>query len=58
VIDGQYQYVLDLDTEKGELRPLDQAQIWNLDRTSENPARAEALRAAIYSRFPELQKSK
>jgi arylsulfatase A-like enzyme len=58
VIDGQYQYVLDLDTEKGELRPLDQAQIWNLDRTSENPARAESLRAAIYSRFPELHKSK
>jgi arylsulfatase A-like enzyme len=59
VIDGQYQYVLDLDTEKGALRPLDQAQIWNLDRTSENPARAAILRDAIYSRFPELgQKSK
>jgi arylsulfatase A-like enzyme len=54
VIDGSYQYVLDLDTKKGSLRPLKEAQTWNLDRSAENPARAEALRAAIYSRFPEL----
>ncbi len=56
VIDGrsQYQYVLDLDTERGTLRPLKEAQIWNLDRAAENPALAEALRAAIYARFPEL----
>ena len=40
VIDGQYEYVLDLDTEKGALRPLDQAQVWNLDRTADNPTRA------------------
>jgi len=55
VIDGRshYQYVLDLDSQKGSLRPLEQAQIWNLDRTADNPALAEALRAAIYSRFPE-----
>jgi arylsulfatase A-like enzyme len=58
VIDGQYQYVLNLATQKGALRPLNQAQIWNLDRSDENPARAEALRAAIYSRFPEtIQKT-
>ena len=56
VIDGksQYQYVLDLDTQKGSLRPLHEAQIWNLDRSAENPALAEALRAAIYSRFPDV----
>ncbi len=56
VIDGRsrHQYVLDLGTQKGSLRPLDEAQIWNLDRTSDNPALAEALRATIYSRFPEL----
>ena len=56
VIDGRsrYQYVLDLDTQKGSLKPLDEAQIWNLDRSAENPALAEQLRAAIYSRFPEL----
>ena len=56
VIDGrsQYQYVLDLDTQKGSLRPLKEAHIWNLDRSAENPELAEALRAAIYSRFPEI----
>jgi arylsulfatase A-like enzyme len=54
VIDGQYEYVLDLDTNKGALRPLNQAQLWNLDRTAENPARAATLRSAIYARFPEL----
>jgi arylsulfatase A-like enzyme len=56
VIDGRsrYEYVLDLDTQKGSLRPLNEAHIWNLDRTADNPALAEALRAAIYSRFPEL----
>ncbi|PYX87601.1 MAG: hypothetical protein DMG68_11180, partial [Acidobacteria bacterium] len=55
VIDGSYQYVIDLETNKGSLRPLNEAQIWNIDRSAENPARAEALRAAIYSRFPELK---
>jgi arylsulfatase A-like enzyme len=54
VIDGRYQYVLDLDTQKGTLRPLSEAQIWDLDRSAENPALAEELRAAIYTRFPEL----
>jgi len=56
VIDGrsQHQYVLDLETHKGSLRPLKEAHIWNLDRTAENPALAEDLRAAIYSRFPDL----
>jgi arylsulfatase A-like enzyme len=55
VIDGQYEYVLDLDTGQGALRPLNQAQFWNLDRTVDNPARATALRSAIYTRFPELR---
>ena len=54
MIDGRYQYVLDLDTQKGVLRPLNEAQIWNLDRSDEYPGRAAALRAAILSRFPEL----
>ena len=54
VIDGQYEYVVYLDSHKGALRPLNEAQCWDLDRTAENPARAEALRAAIYARFPEV----
>lgn len=58
VIDGhsKHQYVLDLDTQKGWLRPLNEAHIWNLDRTAENPKLAETLRAAIYSQFPDLPK--
>ena len=54
VIDGRHQYVLDLATQKGMLRPLNEAQLRELDRSAENPALARALRAAIYSRFPDL----
>jgi arylsulfatase A-like enzyme len=54
VIDGQYQYVVILYSQKGMLRPLNEAHIWDLDRTAENPARAEALHATIHSRFPDL----
>lgn len=58
VVDGKYQYVVDLETQKGALRPLNQAHFWNLDKTAENPARAEELRAAIHGRFPDLVKKK
>ena len=56
LIDGhsKHQYVLDLDTQKGSLRALSQAHMWNLDQSADNPALAETLRAAIYSRFPDL----
>jgi arylsulfatase A-like enzyme len=56
VIDGksQHQYVLDIDTQKGSLKPLNEAQIWDLDRSSENPALAAQLREAVQRRFPEL----
>jgi arylsulfatase A-like enzyme len=54
VIDGEYEYITYLDTQKGELRPLNEAHIWNLDRSAENPARASTLRAALHSRFPDL----
>ena len=56
VVDGKYQYVIDLATQKGALRPLNEAHFWNLDKTSENPERAEELRAAIHGRFPDLVK--
>ena len=56
VIEGQYQYVLDLDAKKGVLRPLKEAQTWDIDRTAENPAKAAELLAAIYARFPELRR--
>jgi arylsulfatase A-like enzyme len=54
VIDGEFQYVVYVDTQKGELRPLAEAQIWNLDRSSEHPERATALRNALSNRFPDL----
>jgi arylsulfatase A-like enzyme len=56
-IDGHYEYVVDIETRKGALRPLNEAQVWNLDRTADDPARAEALRAAIFSRFPYLMQN-
>jgi len=58
VIDDRYEYVFYLDTEKGELRPLNEAQAWNVDRSAEEPARAEALRAALHARFPEIVPAK
>ena len=57
VIDGRYQYILDLVSQKGLLRPLNEAQIPYLDRSEENPGLARALRAAIYSRFPDLPRN-
>jgi len=56
VIDGksQYQYVLDVVTRKGSLKPLNEAQIRNLDRSAENPGLAQQLCAIIASRFSEL----
>jgi arylsulfatase A-like enzyme len=54
VIDGEYEYVLDIETRKGTLRPITKAQFWDLDYTTENRQRAETLRNEIYARFPEL----
>lgn len=54
VIDGAHQYVLDLNTGKGILRTVEEAASRDLDRSSQNPALAQALRDAIYARFPEL----
>ena len=58
VIDGQFQYMVYLDSGKTEFRPLREAQIWDLDRSAENPERAQQLRAAIVARFPELHLNK
>jgi len=57
VVDGKYQYVVDLETQKGALRPLSEAHFWRLDKTSENPVRARELRSAIHERFPDLVKN-
>ncbi|HWD00070.1 MAG TPA: sulfatase [Candidatus Sulfopaludibacter sp.] len=54
VIDGQYQYVVVLASQNGGLRPMGEAQIWNVDRTSEYPEKAKALREALALRFPDI----
>ena len=54
VIDGEYQYVVYLDNQKGILRPLAEAQYWNLHRTAAYPERAKVLREALRKRFPNL----
>lgn len=56
VIDGRskYQYVFNLDKQKGSLRPLNEAQIWDLDRTADNPELAKQLHATLCSRFPDI----
>ena len=57
VIDGKSVPVrLYIDTQKGELRPLNEAQIWNLDRSAENPEKAAALRQTLHAKFPDLVK--
>ena len=38
-IEGGYQYVLYIDTQKGELRPLNERRSWNLDRARKIPRR-------------------
>jgi len=52
VIEGDYQYVHLLSLKKSELRPLNEAQNWNLDRSAEYPEKAEVLRQRIRDRFP------
>jgi arylsulfatase A-like enzyme len=52
VIEGDYQYVHHLNKNRFELRPLNAAQNWNLDRSAEYPQKAEALRQRIRDRFP------
>ena len=56
VTDGEYQFVYDLESRKGRLRPLNQAEIWNLDRSAQDPVRAQTMLTAIFSRFPELKR--
>ena len=52
VIDGHYQYVVLLSSQQGVLRPLNEAQNWEVNRSEDHPERAMTLRAAINSRFP------
>lgn len=54
VIDDKYEYVFYLDTEKGELRPVNEAHVWNVDRSTQEPERAKALHTALHTKFPDI----
>ena len=54
VIDGDFQYVVYLDEQRGKLRPLREAHVWDLDRSAEYPEQARELRAALRAQFPDL----
>ena len=54
VIDGEYQYVVYLDSQRGELRPLSKAEYWNVDRSDTYPEEVKRLRAALQAQFPGL----
>jgi len=58
IIEGDFQYVVYIDDQRGVLRPLAEAEVWNLDRSAEFPQQAAALRNLLHERFPDLvQKS-
>ena len=54
VVDRQFQYVVTIDSQKGALRPLSEAQDFRIDRSAAYPADAEALRNSLHERFPDL----
>jgi arylsulfatase A-like enzyme len=58
VIDGEYQYVYYLDHHLGALRPLAEAQHWDLDWSTTYPERAKVLHETLRARFPDLVPAK
>ncbi len=54
IIDGVNQFVVDLESRKGILRPLAEADLTDADHSQENPALAAELLRRIYARFPGL----
>jgi hypothetical protein len=58
VVDGQYQYVFDLDAQNGKLRSMKEAHQVKFDQSAENPAKAKELLTAIYSQFPEIRQAR
>jgi arylsulfatase A-like enzyme len=53
-IDGRHQYVIDLETGKGSLFRLAEANVQNNDIGAKEPELAASMREMILSRFPEL----
>jgi arylsulfatase A-like enzyme len=54
VVSGDTQYVLDLRTGRGILRPVSLAQSWSFDVSDQNLELASQMRGMICSRFPGL----
>jgi hypothetical protein len=54
VIDGQHQFVLDLEKNAGALFDLAEAHDQKVDRSRAEPALAANLRAQIVQEFPEI----
>ena len=54
IIDGVNQFVVSLESRKGILRPLAEADFADADHSQENPALAAELLRRIYARFPGL----
>src|SRR5581483_6399105 len=54
VIDGQHQYVFDLDTHRGALFSLADADRQRYDLAAGQPLVAARLRAALQRRFPDI----
>jgi arylsulfatase A-like enzyme len=54
VIDSSFECVVYVNSQKCELRPLEEAQNWKVDRSSEFPQQTEALRQKLRERFPSL----
>ena len=54
VIDGRYQFVLDLEKDTGKLFDLAEAHEQKVDRSLAEPAVAADLRAQIRRRFPQI----
>lgn len=57
VIEGEFQYVVYIDNQVGALRPLREAEVWNLDHSPVYPQQAAALREVLRQRFPDLIKN-
>jgi arylsulfatase A-like enzyme len=54
VVDQQFQYIVTIDSQKGALRPLSEAQDFRVDRSAAYPVEAETLRNSLHERFPDL----
>ena len=53
-IDSKFECVVYVNDQRCQLRPLEHAESWELDRSTEFPAQTAYLRQALHTRFPNL----